>query len=190
MFNENWYSDDQAIFLEKLVTQVNSVSGCVIEIGCWEGKSTAYIANACYPEKMICNDTWLGNIAESRLTGITHVTEIILKHRDVYSTFLSNMNSLTKGNYSVVKQDCIEWLTTYKTPIKFCHIDASHEYQSVYDTIKLIIPNLQRGGIICGDDFLNANISRTDLNGGVERAVRELLPGVTNYGNLWYYVNE
>jgi predicted O-methyltransferase YrrM len=99
------------------------------------------------------------------------------------------MKSLTKGNFSVVKQDCLEWLQTYKEPIKFCHIDASHEYQSVYDTIKLIIPNLQKGGIICGDDFLNANINRNDLKGGVERAVRESLTGFKNYGNLWYYVN-
>jgi len=189
MFNENWYSEDQALFLQKLVSQTHGISGSVIEIGCWEGKSTTYIANACYPENVICNDTWLGNIAESQLTGITHVTEIILKNRDVYSIFLNNMKSLTKDNFSVVKQDCLEWLQTYKEPIKFCHIDASHEYQSVYDTIKLIIPNLQKGGIICGDDFLNANINRDDLKGGVERAVRESLTGFKNYGNLWYYVN-
>ena len=189
MFNENWYSEDQAFFLQRLIQNVKNIDGSIIEIGCWEGKSTSYIAKACYPESVICNDTWLGNVAESQLTGITHVTEIILKNRDVYSIFLNNMNNLTKGNYTVVKQDCLEWLKTYNEPIKFCHIDASHEYQSVYDTIKLIIPNLQKGGIVCGDDFLNANITRNDLGGGVERAVRELLPDVKNYGNLWYYVN-
>lgn len=44
------------------------------------------------------------------------------------------------------------------------------------------------GGIICGDDFKSANMSRVDLNGGVERAVREGLPNFKNIDNLWYYV--
>jgi hypothetical protein len=43
------------------------------------------------------------------------------------------------------------------------------------------------GGIMCGDDILSAHINRHDLHGGVERAVRELLPGYKVYDNLWYY---
>ena len=42
------------------------------------------------------------------------------------------------------------------------------------------------GGIICGDDFLSANINRTDLHGGVERAVRELLPTFSIISNFSY----
>ena len=47
-----------------------------------------------------------------------------------------------------------------------------------------------KGGIICGDDFLNANINSADLHGGVERAVRELLPNFKNIDNLWYFIND
>jgi len=187
MFNEQWYSDAQCADLINLLNRTKYVSGSIIEIGCWEGKSTSHLANGCYPENIICNDTWLGNINESNITGQTHVTEIILKQRDVYSIFINNMNTLTKGNYEVVKQDCIEWLKTYDKPIKFIHIDASHEYESVFDTIQLVLPKMVKGGIICGDDFLTANISRNDLHGGVERAVRECLPTCNNIDNLWYW---
>ena len=189
MFNEDWYSADQCNNLIKLVISVNEIKGSVIEIGCWEGKSTICIANACYPDNLICNDTWLGNVAESNITGIKHITEVILENRNVYNIFMNNMNNNTRKNYTVVKKDCIEWLKTFNEPIKFIHIDASHEYDSVFETIKLVLPNMVKGGIICGDDFLSANIDRKDLNGGVERAVRELLPGFENKENLWFWIN-
>jgi predicted O-methyltransferase YrrM len=189
MFNENWYSNEQCSNLVELVNCVKTLPGNVIEIGCWEGKSTIAIANACYPDNLICNDTWLGNETESKLTGIKHITEVILETRDVYNIFINNMNKNTKQNYSVIKEDCIQWLKTYNETIKFIHIDASHEYESVAETIKLVLPNIVRGGIICGDDFLNSHIGRTDLNGGVEKAVRELLPGFYNKENLWFWVN-
>jgi predicted O-methyltransferase YrrM len=190
MFNENWYSDEQCQNLINLLNKTKYLSGKIIEIGCWEGKSTTNLAKNCYPEILYCNDTWLGNVEESKLTGIVHPTELILKERDVYSIFLNNMNTLTNGNYKVIKHDCNEWLKNYDEPIKFIHIDASHEYESVYKTIQLIIPKMVKGGIICGDDFVSANIHRADLNGGVERAVVESFSNYKNINNLWYWINE
>lgn len=148
------------------------------------------MALSCYPEILICNDTWLGNINESLVTNKTHTTEIICNDRDVYSIFINNMDKLTNGNYKVVKKDCLEWLKEYNDKIKFIHIDASHDYKSLYDTINLVLPKMVKGGIICGDDFLSSNINRIDLQGGVERAVIETLPTFKNIGELWYYVHQ
>lgn len=188
MFNENWYNQSQCDELSKVCKQIPTTDGLIIEIGCWEGKSTTFIANSIYPRILTCNDTWQGNLEEEKITGVPHITVSIAKERDVYSTFLRNMEMLTGGNFIVVKRDCIEWLSTISKPIVFCHIDASHEYESVKKTIELLLPNVVPGGILCGDDFLSANIRRTDLHGGVERAVRELLPGFTNINNLWVWI--
>jgi predicted O-methyltransferase YrrM len=190
IFNENWYGDSQLIDLENLFEKVKHIDGEIIEIGCWEGKSTISLANKCYPEILICNDTWLGNVQESIVTGRTHPTEEILKERDVYSIFKSNMDNNTQKNYTIVKEDCIEWLKTYQGKIKFIHIDASHEYESVFETISLVLPKIVKGGIICGDDYESSNMSRDDLHGGVERAVKETLPNHKNIHNLWYYIIE
>jgi len=189
MFNEDWYSESQIRNLITLLQKVKGINGKIIEIGCWEGKSTISLANNCFPEILICNDTWLGNVNESIITGVTHITEIILKERDVYSIFIENMNNNTQKNYVVIKEDCLEWLTHFDGDIKFIHIDASHEYESVYETIKLVLPKLVKGGIICGDDYQTANMNRIDLHGGVERAVQELLPTHKNINNLWYFIN-
>jgi len=188
MFNEEWYIESQLNNLCDLLPQVKNLQGSIIEIGCWEGRSTHRLANACYPETLICNDTWLGNVQESLVTGQEHITEQIVKTRNVYAIFVNNMDSLTQHNYTIVKQDCLEWLTTYTDPIKFIHIDASHEYESVVRTIRLVLPILVKGGVICGDDFLSAHLGRVDLHGGVERAVRETLPGFQTARNLWYWV--
>ena len=188
-FYDDWYSQDQCNNLIELVKNINHLNGVFIEIGCWEGNSTVSITNSCYPNNLICNDTWIGNVAESKLTGVKHITETILETRNVYEIFINNMNNNTKKNYTIVKEDCIEWLKTFNEPVKFIHIDASNEYDSVVETIKLILPNMVRGGIICGNNFLHAHIGRTDLNGGVEKAVRELLPGFQNKENLWFWIN-
>jgi len=190
LFNEDWYSQHQIDNLTSLLKSVSSLHGNIIEIGCWEGKSTINLANNCYPEILICNDTWLGNVNESIITGVEHITLKILKERDVYSIFIDNMNSQTQKNYKIVKEDCIAWLTNYDGFIKFIHIDASHEYESVLKTIELVLPKMVRGGIICGDDYLTSNINRHDLHGGVERAVKELLPNFKNINNLWYWFKE
>ncbi len=104
MFIENWYSQSQIENLIELVKKVKPLEGNIIEISCWEGKSTIAIANNCYPEKLLCNDTWLGNVQESIVTGKEHITETILKSRDVYRVFINNMNSSTKQNYQIVKK--------------------------------------------------------------------------------------
>ncbi len=189
MFHEDWYHDSQCQRLKQLVKSIKHIKeGDVIEIGCWEGKSTHHIANECYPQTVICVDSWMGNTEESLLTGVTHITEVVLKERDVYQTFLQNMNELTKQNYKVEKRDCFDWLNQYDGKIKFIHIDASHEYYSVKKTIDLVLPKMVSGGILCGDDFVGANINRSDLHGGVERAVRETLPRFHSIHNLWYYI--
>jgi predicted O-methyltransferase YrrM len=189
MFNENWYPEYQLTKLVNLCQSVKNIEGDILEIGCWEGRSTIGLTNSCYPETLICIDNWLGNIQESICTGITHPTELILTIRDVHSTFINNMNTCTQKNYTIVEQNCLEWLQTYNGNIKFIHIDASNDYESVLATINLVLPKLVKGGIICGDDYINAGINRDDLHGGVGRAVSETLPNHKSDDNLWYYIN-
>ena len=188
MLNENWYPDPQLKRLMEISTPTIPLTGSIIEIGCWEGKSAMALAKVFAPETLVCCDTWLGNQAESQFTGSTHITEEILKVRDVYAIFLANMDEHTDKNYSVVKEDCLVWLQTYKEPIKFVHVDASHEYGSVKKTINLLKPLIVPGGMICGDDFINAGLDNVVLAGGVARAVLETLPGVKTDGNLWYWI--
>lgn len=185
MFNENWYTQYQVEFMINLYDFVKDTDGLIIEIGCWEGFSTYHLANKIFPEKLECVDHWLGNIHESKVVGKTHITENILRERDVFNTFKDNMDKLTKGNYNIHHIDCFEYLRRLDKPIKFIHIDGSHDYYSVKNTLELLIPLMIDGGIICGDDYWTSNTE--ELHGGVQRAVKELLPKYNTSNNLFYY---
>jgi hypothetical protein len=181
IITEGWYSDEQIEQLSKVAVSVKSLQGLFIELGCWEGKSTVTIANTIYPVTLHAVDTWLGNINEDP----KHVTVKILKKRDVYATFRQNMQTDTKGNVGIHKMDCFDYLRSVTGPIAFCHIDASHNFEDVHHTIALCLPHMVEGGVLCGDDYVSAHKGRKDLNGGVERAVIELLPGHCVTGNFW-----
>lgn len=183
-FHEQWFSADSISALEALAHKVKPLKGAVIEIGCWEGAGAITLANAIRPEIIYAVDSWTGNINESD----EHESVRLLRERDIRATFLANVQAMTSGNVKLVDQDCHAFESTFKRPIKLCHIDACHDYVSVKRSIENLLPKVVSGGILCGDDFMSAHAKRIDLDGGVERAVTELLPGHFTRGNFWYWV--
>ena len=78
-------------------------------------------------------------------------------------------------------------LLEHRSPVRFAHIDASHDYSSVKAELLSILPLVVDGGVLCGDDFEDGATPVDGLDGGVERAVREVLPGCRNDGNFWWW---
>lgn len=181
-FNETWMSKQQAEHIAGLARSVIG-RGIFVEIGCWEGFSTYHIAQAIDPELLCCVDTWRGNEDEN----MAHPSVTAAKERNVYQTFCDNMDQLTTGNYIPYRMDWRAALSVLARPIAFLHIDASHDYTSVKETIDMWYPWVVHGGIICGDDFKTANATRDDLHGGVERAVRDCFDNQfeSNYNAWW-----
>ena len=56
-----------------------------------------------------------------------------------------------------------------------------------YQTARIEGSKLVPLGVLCGDDFLSAHARRADLDGGVERAVRKLLPKFKAVQNFWHW---
>ena len=137
-FHEDWYSDRQLTLPVRLCRYARDLPGAFMEIGCWEGKSTIALANACYPEVLIAVDSWLGNLTEP-----DHPTVEILGSRDVYQTFIDNVGRLTQRNVEVHRADCFDFLSTFDQPVKFCHIDAAHDFASVRRTLEHLKPCLR-----------------------------------------------
>jgi hypothetical protein len=186
-FHEDWYSAEQLFLLRETVRFALGLDGLFIEIGSWEGRSTVAIAQECFPQQLHAIDTWMGNEAEQQRSGRSHPSVIAAQQRDVLADFLENVHQLTRGNVTVHQSTDLAYLEILAEPVAFCHLDASHDYLSVKLALEKILPHLVPGGILCGDDFQNAHAGRQDLQGGVERAVREILPGFQGLGNFWRY---
>ncbi len=184
-FHEQWYADAELKLLEEAVRRTEPLHGAVVEFGGWEGRSTVIIANACFPDPLIVADTWKGYSTQ----GENHETVQIALKRDIFGGFNNNVRILTKGNVVTRRQDALSFLRECADPIKFCHIDAAHDYATVRDTLKLLLPLLTEGAILFGHDYESAHAGRDDLQGGVQRAVREILPHHTAKGNTWSYTH-
>jgi beta-1,4-mannosyl-glycoprotein beta-1,4-N-acetylglucosaminyltransferase len=182
-FHENWHSEEQCRSLVAAYERTRGLEGDVVEVGCWEGKSTAYLANACYPEEVQAVDTWQGNIDEDP----NHATAVLARERDVQRVFRNNMRSLTLGNVRTHVMRSQDFFARQQRAVKFCHLNTAHGYPSVKAEIEAVRKHLMPRGVLCGGGSLSANMQRADLQGGVERAVRELLPGVQSAGNFWFW---
>lgn len=184
-FTENWYEDEQIELLKGVCKVVKGLEGAVIEIGCWEGKSTIAIANTLPDDTLIAVDTWKGSAEEAE----DHPTVVLSKERDILAKFKENIKNETSGNVEIKQTDCHIFEKEWEGKIKLLHIDACHDYDNVIETLDALKGFIVDGGIICGDDFANASIKRRDLNGGVERAVREAFPKIFFRKNFWVFLN-
>lgn len=165
-FTTNWYSEENLSKLAELASATWGLPGVVIEVGCWEGRSSIAIANAVWPELLICIDTWEGSIPD----GYT-------AQDDVHQRFINNMCEMTAGNFVDAYMSWEEFEWGEVSSIKFIHIDAEHTYEAVKGNIEVVLPKMASGGIICGDDFFHAP---------VKQAVRDCLPGaVAHSAALW-----
>lgn len=170
-FTEDWFGKGKAKRLLEALRCCTG-SGSIIEVGSQEGRSTIMLANQCYPELVHSIDHWQGDIGNPKMA-------VLAAERNVYATFIDNMNVATKGNYVVHRMSwrAVNWLEL--APIKFLFIDGDHTYEEVFDNIKVALPLFCNGGVIAGDDYRKL---------GVEKAVRSVFGNVNHGKNseIWY----
>ncbi len=170
-FTEDWFNEDSCITLADLVQRTDLLCGRVVEVGCWEGRSTIALANAAWPALVEAVDTWHGSPGE--------ISSELAAERDVLGQFLANIASDTKGNVTVIQKDWRDHFAECRKPIRFCHIDATHTYEEVRDNVAAVMELLVPGGIICGDDVHHEP---------VRKAVLEVCGPSTNVaGNCWWF---
>lgn len=169
-FREEWFGVESQKALTRLARSTRHLSGRVIEIGCWEGRSTCALANAVFPSVVRAVDTWQGSPGE--------ISEELARGRNVLATFVENITDLTRGNVEVHQQDWRDYRADDDSPVRFLHIDGEHTYEQVYDTITAFLPLMVAGGVICGDDAHHPPV----IN-----AVRDLLTPITTTATLWVW---
>ena len=137
----------------------------VLEIGSWLGASALGWHKAAtklgQTSKIYCIDTWLGS-PEHFLE--THGKEwgkdkLLISERgpQFFEGFLSNIHRWGCGDSIVPmradSQSALKYLSANKALFDVIYVDGAHDEISVYMDITLSFQVLQKGGIICGDDF-------------------------------------
>jgi len=166
-FTENWYHENNLAFLASLAESTNAVDGRVIEVGVWEGRSCIALAGAVRPSVVHAVDTWAGSPGE--------ISAALAAERDVYATFLTNVAG---KNVEAHRMDWRDYFAADQTPVRFCHIDATHSYDEVFANVEAVKPLIVAGGILCGDDAHHEPVIS---------AARAALGAVEQYANLWIW---
>ena len=167
-FGEEWFSAASQKALGDLCDRTGHLEGDVVEIGCWTGRSTVALANACYPGIVHAVDTWEGSPGE--------ISADLAAQRDVFGEFRANIDAYTAGNVVPHRMGWRDYLPT-SGPIRFLHIDAEHTYVEVRDNIAAALPLLVPGAILCGDDVHHPP---------VQEAVIEAFGVLQPVASLWW----
>jgi beta-1,4-mannosyl-glycoprotein beta-1,4-N-acetylglucosaminyltransferase len=178
-FNDSLCSANDIFWLITAYERTRGLNGTNLEFGCWEGRSTVALANACFPEPLIAVDTWRSN-------GVKNSNHIPAGTWDVYEQFERNVKAVTSGNVQVERTDTSDFLCQWDAPIKFAHIGTSHSHKNVRLAIQQIIPKLVPGGVLLGHNYSTSE-GIEDREAGIERAVSELLPGLESRGDCWFW---
>ena len=130
-----------------------------VEIGCWKGKSSSFMAEQIMNSKkditFYCVDTWKGTLTESG-----HQNDPDVANDRLFEVFNDNMSPFA-GYYNPIRSTSVEAAQQFEdNSLDFIYIDASHEYIDVKNDIDAWFPKLKKGGTIAGDDFNSSQVAR------------------------------
>ena len=173
-FAENWFTYPG---LYKQMVKKFPTGSKFVEIGCWKGKSSAYmtieIINSGKNIDFYCIDVWDNSSEDLKMLDTTHI----------YEVFLSNMKPLNE-HFIPIRMPSVEAAKHFKdNSLDFVFIDADHSYESIKEDIIAWLPKVKEGGILAGHDY---HISGNSWK-GVIKAVNELIDDFDTSEFCWIY---
>jgi predicted O-methyltransferase YrrM len=139
-----WYKEA----VEKAPTDKPSL---FVEIGCWKGKSAAYmgveIANSNKPISFVTIDTFQGSDEEA------HRNDPIIKEGRLEEHARKNLLPVTAW-VQIVRSPSVDAAANFADgSVDFILIDGDHTYEGVLADLRAWYPKVKSGGVIAGDDW-------------------------------------
>lgn len=135
---------------------MQTVSGDVVEIGSWQGRSSSFLARATRESRngqFYAIDHFRGNVGkeDSYVVGKEDLS-------DLKSNFLGNMKKLNlESSVKLLDMPNSEAAVNFQpNQIRFLFIDGDHTAEGVSKDIELFFPKLCSGAIVVFDDFSTA----------------------------------
>jgi len=133
----------------------------VVEVGAWKGASSIYmgkILRSINPDSVILSvDTWLGSSEHFINNELRADIAQLFGMRPLYTKFINNVieNSMndTIIPISLDSLNAAALLKSLNIRPQVIHIDAGHDYDSVYGDLSAWWPLLSPGGVLIGDDY-------------------------------------
>jgi len=150
---QGWFHPEEGEWYKNQVEKFEK--GWIVEIGCWKGLSTSYLAPVLIgkPQRLWCIDNWKGsNDQYAKLyDGLLKQQQSIGK--PVPIQFRENLQQL-KIPSKILEMDSLEavnYFTDESCSLVF--LDASHDFSSISSDLRAWWPKICKEGILAGHDF-------------------------------------
>ncbi|HEY1941194.1 MAG TPA: class I SAM-dependent methyltransferase [Roseiarcus sp.] len=165
---QGWRSEHP--YLDDVLSSVKPT--VVVEVGVWKGASSIYIAKKMrevnLDSVLISVDTWLGS--SEHLLNPSFRTDLLQPFgmRPIYAKFLNNVVEANLERtiipLSLDSLNAAEVIKRLGVRPQVIHIDAGHDYASVFGDLSAWWPLLSPGGILVGDDYDPVGNSFPEVN--------------------------
>jgi Methyltransferase domain len=154
----------------------------VVEVGVFHGKWTLFISDKISEDGIIyAVDHWQGS-SEHKVPGSPDLALLPTLHQQ----FLSNVIYQNATDKIVpVKMDSLSAAKTFHQlgiQADLIYIDASHEYENVIKDLQAWFPILNKGGLLCGDDWHWGGVRQAVIEFGNSKGLK-----IYDEGNFWRY---
>jgi len=164
-FGEDWFS--YADVYRRMVQNCR-MDGRLVEVGCWKGKSTAFLLVEAYNRsrkiEVYAVDTWQGSPE--------HAADPAVLADTLYDQFMANVAPVAGQlvPLRIASPAAADFFPDSSLDGVF--IDAAHEYEAVRADIMAWRPKVRPGGILAGHDFgagwPGVDLAVTEIFGQVE----------------------
>jgi predicted O-methyltransferase YrrM len=163
-----WMDDSQLEALEELCRGAETI----IEVGCYQGKTTKFLA--------LSTDALI-------IAVDSFENEEYTEFGDYFERFMDNMaEEIQSGRVQCLDCDsamAAAALSDVRADVVF--LDGDHSLTGVYNDIKNYTPLVKPGGILCGHDYLPADLNGEGGIESVRQAVDASFPCVEVRAGIW-----
>lgn len=159
-------------------------NGVFVEVGCWLGKSAAYLASQCRDKnsqnQIYCVDNWDG-------LDLEYMAKTKERHNknSIFEIFQQGISDCQLGDLIIPIISC-SWEAASKFDdgsCDFIFIDADHSYESVVKDIIAWYPKLKISGTLAGHDIASEDIQRACSD-----SLSQFGKSWNRYGSCWIMV--
>lgn len=156
---QGWFLPEEGSWYAARAAEAGA--GVVVEVGCWKGRSTSFVAPVCRKNgaTLWCVDSWRGS-----RDAYSGDYSRLLAEEDVRGVFERNMAALGCAP-RILAMDSLDAARGFaRGSADLVFIDASHDEESVLADLEAWAPAVKDGGLLAGHDL-------SERTPGVERAV-------------------
>lgn len=145
-FTRDWTESTQRV-LQKIRDGTLAVPrvGVVVEIGCFEGRTTLNLAKTFPDASIVCIDPWLDGMY-SPLVPVDFTGQFARFLRN--TALVANQIDARRGTSAIALKDFSDG-----DHVRFAYIDGDHSADAVFNDAEMLWPHIVDGGLVLFDDY-------------------------------------